>query len=121
MRNTLISLALTAVAILVVLALLPVVGFLLLFVVAVVVLAIVAFFAAPLLARLPWFRDRIHVDEESGHRSVRFGRGFYTSSYNTPYRNAGETDPFEPPAGHLDDGDVIDVEGREIPDKEQKD
>lgn len=63
------------------------------------VAVIVLVFLGPYLMKLPWFRDRIHV-----------------------YRYTGGGRPYQPDAGsetqherRLDHGDVIDVEGRELP------
>lgn len=110
MRNLLWFLSAAAVVLLAIFVLLPVVGVLLLIIVGVLVLAVAFFLAAPLLARLPWFRDRIHVERYGNARTVRFGGGTYTT-----YRDAGPARPQgEEQPGRLDHGDVIDVEGREI-------
>lgn len=78
---------------------LPVLGFLLAAVLAVLGLGAVAFFAAPVLARLPWFRDRIHVEEHAFGRTIRFG---------------GSIGRRPQPRRTGDRGDFIDVEGRTI-------
>jgi|GEM_PF-1902666 len=83
---------------------LPVVGFLLAAVVAVVAVGALTYFAAPVLARLPWFRDRITVEQHGRSRTVRFGRTQFSS-----YRDFGAA----PRAGSPAD-DVIDVEGRTV-------
>lgn len=62
------------------------------------VAVIVLLFAAPYLMKLPWFRDRIHVYR-----------------YNSAYQH----DPAQTQSNRpLDHGDVIDVEGRELPPNE---
>jgi len=109
MRNALGSLIVLAVAILIVIALLPVLGVLFLIVAGVVVLAIGALWAAPLLAKLPWFRDRIRVYRSGGFQSVQFGREF----------EVREQPPHEEREVHRELGDVIDVQGRELPDADE--
>jgi len=84
---------------------LPLVGFLLAAVVAVLAVGAAAYLAAPYLARLPWFRDRIRVEQHGGMRTVRFGRTGFTN--------------FRPEGGEhfgrrRHDGDIIDVEGRQV-------
>lgn len=110
MRNaiwTLISLVITGLALV---FLLPVLGVLLMVIVGLVVLAIVAFMAAPWLSKLPWFRNRIHVDRTPFGRTIRFGGA---NAYRT-----WQEQPGEPKSGaRLDQGDVIDIEGRELPDR----
>lgn len=90
---------------------LPVLGFLLVAVVAVLAVGAAAYFAAPVLARLPWFRDRITVERHGGARTVRFGRAQFTS-----YQGWDA----QPRAGEPGD-DVIDVEGREVAVDEEED
>lgn len=95
MRSPLWYIVMAGVAVLAIVALLPILS-----VLAVVVLGLVAVAAvAPYLARLPWFRDRISVQKHRFGRSVRFG--------GTP-----EPQPRRPA------DDVIDVEGRELPDRD---
>lgn len=114
-RNALFFLGLIAAILLAVTVLLPVLGVIFLVALLALVLAVAMVWAAPLLAKLPWFRDRIYVREEGGRKTVRFGGTVYTS-YRGGGPAAGPTDPDS--AGRLDDGEVIDVEGRELPDKE---
>lgn len=102
-RQALMFLSLLGAALLAVVLLLPVLGILFLLVAAGVGLLL----AVPLLAKLPWFRDRIFVRREGNFRGVRFGRDDFT-----PHRK-------ENPAGKPDEGDVIDVEGRELPDNKE--
>jgi hypothetical protein len=97
-RNPLWTIITVGVLVLAFIVLAPVLGFLLLILVAALAVGVLLFFGAPLLARLPWFRDRIHVEQHGGMRSVRFGP-------------SAQRDPS--PRSPLSD-DVIDVEGREI-------
>jgi hypothetical protein len=113
-RNALWSLILMAAAILAVVVLLPVLGVLFLGVALLLALGIGAILAAPFLAKLPWFRDRIHVQTRGSARSVRFGQN---RSY--PGAMTGERERIDS-AARTDPGDVIDVEGREIPDRENR-
>lgn len=93
MRNLSYFVTLVVGALLTFFVLLPLLGFVLMVVAALAVLAVIAYLALPWLARLPWFR--IH----------------------TAYRARDWQPPGGPgPARPMDD--VIDVEGREIPDKE---
>lgn len=112
MRNTLWVLTLIGAALLAVVVLLPVLGVIFLLVAIVLVLGVGALLAAPLLAKLPWFRDRITVDQDGTRKTIRFGGGMFTS-----YRG-GPDGPFRNPNGQLDRNNVIDVEGKEIPDDE---
>ncbi len=96
MRNLLAVAGAAVVIFVLVTVVLPVVGFLLAALLAVLGLGAVAFFAAPVLARLPWFRDRIHVEEHAFGRTIRFG---------------GSVNRREP---SRTSGDFIDVEGRTI-------
>ncbi|MFZ5827869.1 MAG: hypothetical protein ACOY94_26490 [Bacillota bacterium] len=111
MRNGTLFLSLVVAALILFFVVLPVLGFILLVVVGVLTLAVVAYLAAPLLAKLPWFRDRIHVEEHGGRRTVRFGRAVYSTYRHRPE----QADPFGSRRPH--DDDVIDVEGRELPEK----
>lgn len=86
--------------------LLPLMGLLLLLVLAVIGL----YLAAPFLARLPWFRDWIHVDEIGGRRIVRFGRAF--TGYREPPRRAHWE------GSGLQAGDYIDAETRILDDED---
>lgn len=88
MRNALVTLVLVGLGILAFFALVPALLLVLVAVVGIVVLVL----ALPLLAKLPWFRDRIIV-----HRGT----------WPPP------PPPQRPPGA--DQGDVIDVEGRELP------
>ena len=108
MRNPLASLVLVAALILGALFLLPVLGVLFLVVVAVLVLAVAAFLAAPWLAKLPWFRDRIRVEQTPFGQAIRFGRD---RGYQEPH--AGQAPRYD-----ARQDDVIDVEGRELPDRD---
>lgn len=106
MRSGFSYLVLLAVVILGGIFLLPLVGFLLIFGVGLLLLVGLLIWAAPWLAKLPWFRDRIHVNRSGGARFVRFGGGFRPS------------EPEPSPHTSTDDViDVIDVEGRELPDR----
>jgi len=111
-RNTLGQIILIGSALLAVLVLLPILGVIFVVVVGVLALAVLAFLAAPLLAKLPWFRDRIYVRRHGNRRSIRFGNGEFTSYQG----RAG--DPPENTPGQLGPRDVIDVQGREIPDED---
>ncbi|HYG58485.1 MAG TPA: hypothetical protein VD902_10540 [Symbiobacteriaceae bacterium] len=113
MRNVLPYLFLLGVIVLAAVVLLPVLGALLLLAVIVVAVVAVGAFAAPFLAKLPWFRDRIVVEQRGGRRTVRFGRGFF-SSYQPPPDHQ-----YQERTRQMDQGDVIDVEGRHLPDKDQ--
>lgn len=95
MRNPLWYLLMAVVAVVAFVALLPILSFL-----AVVVVGLVALMAvAPYLAKLPWFRDRISVRKHQFGQSVRFG-------------GRPRPQPRQP------EDDVIDVEGRELPDRD---
>jgi len=96
MRNLVSILVLLAAGVLGFIVLLPVLGIIIVLIVAVIGL----FFALPLLARLPWFRNRIIVHRFDGRTHTRYG---------------GAPPEEEPPRVRLDHGDVIDVEGRELP------
>ncbi len=111
--NWLGSLILIAVIALIGMVLLPLLGVLLLVVVGALVAGVGFFLLAPYLAKLPWFRDRIHVRQRGSFRSVHFGRSDFTgySATERPYQ--------EPAGGRLDHTDVIDVEGRELPTKKE--
>lgn len=85
--------------------LLPILGMLLVGVVSLMLLGGLFFLAAPFLAKLPWFRDRIHVERHGGGRFIRFGNGASTSHGGDPFQTRSR--PVDP--------DVIDVEGREVP------
>lgn len=100
-RNALLFLGLVGATILGVAVLLPVLGVVFLIIAALVAVAILALLAAPLLVKLPWFRNRIHVERYGNAQTIRFGRDDFTQSEE-----------------RRDQGDVIDVEGRELPDKE---
>ena len=76
---------------------LPFVGMLLAAVLALAGLGALAYVAAPALARLPWFRDRIHVEEHRFGRTIRFGR---VQVQQRAHARRGD--------------DFIDVEGRTI-------
>ena len=105
MRNALPTLLLLGAGLLGFVLLLPILGVLFFIVIGLIVVVVGLVLAAPFLARLPWFRDRIHVHRHGGFSSVRFGRDAYTT-YEEPHRQE---------ATRLDHGDVIDVEGRELP------
>jgi hypothetical protein len=85
---------------------LPLLGMLLAVVVVVIGLAMIAYVAAPFLAKLPWFRDRIHVEQHGRSRTVRFGGTQFTS-----YTGSAQRPTREP---WSDDPNVIDVEGRQV-------
>lgn len=91
--------------------LLPVLGIVALIIAA----AVLMMLAAPLLQRLPWFRDRIHVERRGGFRTYRFGSSVFMT-YDTS--EAVDPDPAPEPLAQLDSGDVIDVEGQEISDRD---
>lgn len=93
MRNLVWLLILVAFGFFAFFVLLPIIGIV---IVAVLVLVI----AAPFLMRLPWFRNRVFV-----------------------YRSGSQprSDGYQPPRPSLDHGDVIDVEGREVPENEKRD
>lgn len=101
MRNALWSLVAAGIVVLAIIVLAPVLGFLFLVLLALLAVGALLLFGAPLLARLPWFRDRIHVERYGSMRSIRFG----PAAPNEPKRYG--------------DDDVIDVEGREIPGGDQ--
>ncbi|MFZ5622744.1 MAG: hypothetical protein ACOY5W_17135 [Pseudomonadota bacterium] len=111
MRNLTLWLSLLGAAVIGFLVLLPVLGLILFAVLTVLLLTAGAFLAAPLLARLPWFRDRIRVDERDGRRTVRFGSAVFTTQQGRPHRDPAE-------GFRRVEGEVIDVEGRELPEKE---
>jgi hypothetical protein len=96
-----------------VVVLLPLLGVILLVVAIVLVLAVGAVLAAPLLAKLPWFRDKFTVEHRGNWKTVRFGGSVFTS-----YQPGRPEHPAPESAGQIDAGDVIDVEGEEIPDKD---
>ncbi|MFB5084444.1 hypothetical protein [Symbiobacterium thermophilum] len=73
MRSLLAVIAVAVGIFLLVTVVLPFVGILLAAVLALAGLGVVAYLAAPVLARLPWFRDRIHVEEHPLGRTIRFG------------------------------------------------
>lgn len=113
MRDIILFLTVLGAVLLGILVLLPVLGVLFMVLVGLLALAAVLFLAAPLLAKLPWFRDWITVDEYGGRRFIRFGKGGFTASRGgRSYRN-----PYQKRPAH--DEDVIDVEGREIPEKDK--
>jgi hypothetical protein len=93
MRGPLPFLMMLVAAAVAVFVLLPVLS--VLFIVLLIGLALVVgtVLAAPLLAKLPWFRDRIFI------------------------RRWPQAEPRPNPATPADQGDVIDVEGREIPEQ----
>lgn len=101
-------------ALLVVFVLLPLMGALLGVLLILVAVVAAGVLAAPLLAKLPWFRDRIHVEDVGGRKTVRFGNGVFTS-----YRGRGPEPPTPDRFGGIDSGDVIDVQGRELPDEKE--
>ncbi|MDF2630104.1 MAG: hypothetical protein K0R39_3935 [Symbiobacteriaceae bacterium] len=105
MRNSLPTLLLLGAGLLAFILLLPILGVLFIILIGLILVVVGLVLAAPFLARLPWFRNRIHVRRHGGFSSVRFGRDTYTT-YEEPHR---------PEATRLDHGDVIDVEGRELP------
>jgi hypothetical protein len=113
LRNAIWSLITLAIAVLAVIFLLPVLGVLLLVVAGLIVLAVGAIWALPWLMKLPWFKKRIHMEETPFGRTIRFGGGQYTTYRGNPY------EPERPAGAHLDEGDVIDVEGRELPEKDE--
>lgn len=84
--------------------LLPLLGVLFVGLIGLLLLGGLLFLAAPLLAKLPWFRDRIHVEQHGAGRFVRFGGGSFRYDAGDPFHSR-TVDP-----------DVIDVEGRELPD-----
>lgn len=93
MRSLVLFLSLLGATLFVILVLLPVLGVILLVVAVALALALGVYLAAPLLVRLPWFRDRVTVEERGGRKTVRFDGAQFA------------------------DDDVIDVEGRELPEK----
>lgn len=104
MRSLVLFLSLLAAGLLVFFVLLPLIGVILLLLVGLLVVGVGLFMAAPLLSKLPWFRDWIHVDYYGGRQIIRFGRRTYTP-------------PYEPPSRPYGDDNVIDVEGRPLPEK----
>jgi hypothetical protein len=88
-------------AVLAVVVVVPVLGILLFVVAALLAVLLIAFLAAPLLAKLPWFRNRIIVQRSGGRRIIRFGPDAFSG-----FRDHRPTN----------DDDVIDVEGTERPD-----
>ncbi len=64
MRRWLPSLAFLTVSLLAAFVLIPVLGFVLLVIVGLLVVAVVAVLAAPLLLKLPWFRNRPHTNPQ---------------------------------------------------------
>lgn len=111
MRNGLLTLLLLGAGLLAFTLLLPILGVLFIIVIVAIVAVVGLVLAAPLLARLPWFRDRIHVRRYGGASSIRFGRD---AGYN-PHE-----EPVHQQSTQLNRGDVIDVEGRELPNDEEK-
>lgn len=105
------ALILLGAAVLAFFALLPVLGIIAVVIAAAVLLMV----AAPLLQRLPWFRDRIRVEQRGGFRSYQFGNTRVTTYHDTS--EAADPEPREEPLSQLDNGDVIDVEGKEIPER----
>jgi len=110
-RNGLLTLLLLGAGLLAFTLLLPILGVLFIIVIVAILAVVGLVLAAPFLARLPWFRDRIHVRRYGGSASVRFGRD---AGYN-PYQ-----EPPDQRSTRLDQGDVIDVVGRELPSDEEK-
>lgn len=104
MRNLVWFLTVVGGALLTFFVLLPVVGFVLMLALVILALLVLAYFALPLLMKLPWFRDRIHVDETIFGKAIRFGSRARSRYEGRPRQENPD--------------DVIDVEGREIPDKE---
>ncbi|MGE5675100.1 MAG: hypothetical protein ACM3XM_14690 [Mycobacterium leprae] len=116
MRNLLLFLGLAVAAILLVTVLLPILGLILVLLVGLLIVAVGFYFALPLLVKLPWFRDRIRVYRNTRGETIHFDNGgFYYSDMTTQEPpNPDETaDPR--PAGQLGQGDIIDVEGRDVP------
>jgi hypothetical protein len=105
MRNVVLFLSLLAAALLALFVLLPLIGVILLLLMGLLVVGVGLFMAAPLLSRLPWFRDWIHVDYYGGRRIIGFGRRAYAP-------------PHAPPSRPHTDDNVIDVEGRPLPEKD---
>lgn len=106
MRNLVWLLTAAAGIFLFVTVILPLLGMLLAGVAVVVGLAVVAYIAAPFLAKLPWFRDRIRVEQHGRGRTIRFGGAQFTS-YGGPAQASSREDWRRDP-------DVIDVEGRQV-------
>lgn len=113
MRNLAWALTLLGGAVVAFFVLLPILGILALIIAA----AALVVLAAPLLQRLPWFRDRFHVERRGGFRTYRFGNSVFVT-YDTS--EAVDPDPEPEPLAQLDSGDVIDVEGQEISDCNDK-
>lgn len=108
-RNLAWALTLLGGAVVAFFVLLPVLGIIALILAA----AALVVLAAPLLQRLPWFRDRIHVERRGGFQTYWFGSDGFTT-YDTS--EAVDPDPEPEPIAELDTGEVIDVEGQEISD-----
>ncbi len=102
MRDLVWILSTIAAVLLALVVFLPVLGIVFLLVGAVLVVAL----AAPLLSKIPFFRRWIRVERYGNVRTVRFGR-------RTSWSYGG-------PGVRPDDDDVIDVEGREVPEEEPK-
>lgn len=115
MRRGLPYLIFAGITLLAFLVLLPVLGVVLLLALLALGLLVGFMLAAPLLARLPWFRNRIHVKDVGGRKTIRFGGAVYTS-----YRGEHGHPQRQPPdsSGRLDDGDVIEAEFRELPERD---
>lgn len=106
-------LSLLGVLLLVIFVVLPVLSVIFMLVVGAIALAALTFLAAPLLSKLPWFRDWIWVENYGGRRVIRFGRRRQTSYQHRP----GHENPYR--SQRVDDGSVIDVEGREVPERKE--
>lgn len=104
MRNLFPFLITVAIGVLGFFLLLPILSIFLVIVAGIILLVL----AAPLLMRLPWFRKRIIVHRSGNFTSMRFGKDAYTT-YD------GQPPQAEPARQRLNYGDVIDVEGRELP------
>lgn len=113
MRNLAWFLSLLGAALVGIFVLLPILGIVILFVAGLLAVVAVGVLAAPLLTRLPWFRNRFTVRRQGGFRTVRFGNSVFMSYSDTsePVDPEPESDPLR----QLETGDVIDVEGKEIP------
>lgn len=109
MRNALLVLSALGALLLVIFVVLPVLGVIVIAAIVLIALILGALLAAPLLMKLPWFRKRIIVEERGGFRTVRFGNSAFTT---------GRPGQGRPPGQGPVDPDVIDVEGRELPDKD---
>lgn len=114
MRNLTYFLTLVVGALIAFFVVLPILGFALVVVLVLAVLAVLAYLALPWLVKLPWFRDRIHVQRHGLGRTVRFGKEA-ANPHGTAHRDWQQ--PQEGEVGRRLD-DVIDVEGREIPDRD---